>query len=54
MCSDFESGLKKYRNILDNSLPSSTMVPIRDSTAGRQRMERAPRRQSMELRKRAK
>ena len=30
------------------------MVPIDASTAGRRRMERAPRRQSMELRKRAK
>ena len=30
------------------------MVPLDASTAGRRRMERAPRRQSMEVRKRAK
>ena len=37
-------------HIQDNSLPSSTMVPIDASNAGR--IDRAPRRQSLELRKR--
>ena len=50
MCSDFESRLKNIKH-LGNSLPSSTMVPIDACTAGSQSMERAPRRQIMELSK---
>ena len=53
MCSVFESRLQKNQSILHN-LPYSTIVPIDASTGERRRMERAPRRQSVELRKRDK
>ena len=54
MCSNFESILEKIQSILHNTFPSSTIVPSNAFTAGHRRMERLPRRQSLELRKRAK
>ena len=49
-----EDWKRLYRNIYDSKLPSSTMVPIDASIACHPRMEPAPLRQIMELRKRAK
>ena len=52
--SEFESKLEKNRNNYERSLPFLTMVPIYSSTAGRWRMERAPKRENIEQRKSAK
>ena len=54
MCSDFESILEKKQSILHNTFLSSTIVPTDAFTAGHRCMERLPRKQSVELRKRAK